>query len=291
MVDTESMGTRRRHFSRENPNPKTTFGGQAVPFRANPHTGQSLAFGGCYSARKPSRPFVDNISGDIVKKTLTSMAAATLLAIAATPASAQSVSYNVGVVSLYKFNGLDQNAAEPKNVRPALQGGVDFDAGNGLYLGNWNSTGKFGDNANSHIEIDIYAGYRGELTKDLTYDVGLVRFMYPGDKTWDVNEWYTRLGYGPFSVAFSRGFGDGFNKGMHRLSFGVKQPINEQISLEAGFGLRNKINSGGATDFYLAANYDLGEGLSLSGRVSGAQTSKAGDAGKTRLVLSIVKGF
>ena len=226
-----------------------------------------------------------------MKKTIIPTAAAVLLAFAAVPASAQSVSYNIGLVSLYKFNGLDQNAAEPKNVRPALQGGVDFDAGNGFYLGNWNSTGKFGDNAGAHIEIDVYGGYRGEIGGGLTYAVGLVRFMYPGDTTWDVNEWYTRFAYGEFTLGYSRGFGGGFNKDMGRLGFGVKHALNEKISLEAGFGLRNKINAGGATDFYLAANYDLGEGLSVSGRVSGAETSKVGDPGKTRLVVSIVKGF
>ena len=36
------------------------------------------------------------------------------------------VAYNIGVVSLYKSKGVDQNTGEAKNFRPALQGGVDW---------------------------------------------------------------------------------------------------------------------------------------------------------------------
>lgn len=223
---------------------------------------------------------------------ITLAAAAALLGAAALPAAAaEGLSYNMGVTSLYKFNGLDQNASAPKSIRPAVQGGVDYDAGNGLYLGNWNSTGTFGDRAGSHIEVDVYGGYRGEWANGASYDLGVVRFMYPGDSSWNVNEWSVRLGYGAFTLGYSRGFGGGFNRGMARLSAGVKQPLNGQVALEAGLGLRNKINMGGATDYYLGAVYDLGQGLSLSGRISGAETSKAGDAGKTRLVIAVVKGF
>jgi uncharacterized protein (TIGR02001 family) len=54
------------------------------------------------------------------------------------------VAYNIGVVSLYKSKGVDQNTGEAKDFRPVLQGGVDWTHASGFYVSNWNSTGKFG---------------------------------------------------------------------------------------------------------------------------------------------------
>ena len=117
---------------------------------------------------------------------------ATLLV--AAPAAAEGLSYNVALTSLYKYNGIDQDVRAPKNVRPALQGGADYDFGNGLYAGNWNSTGQFGAQGKADLEIDLYGGYRGEFGQGWRYDVGAIRFVYPKDNTWNANEWYVRLG-------------------------------------------------------------------------------------------------
>ena len=100
------------------------------------------------------------------------LAAAIALASITAPAVAEGLSYNVGLTSLYKYNGLDQDVRAPKNARPALQGGADYAFGNGLYVGNWNSTGKFGAQGNADLEIDLYGGYRGEFGQGWRYDVG-----------------------------------------------------------------------------------------------------------------------
>ncbi|GAA6140962.1 TorF family putative porin [Hydrogenophaga sp. 5NK40-0174] len=217
------------------------------------------------------------------------IAVAIALAATAASASAEGISYNVGITSLYKFNGIDQDVRASKNVRPALQGGVDYDFGNGLYVGNWNSTGQFGAMGKADLEIDVYGGYRGEFGEGWRYDVGAIRFIFPKDNTWNANEMYVRLGYGIFTAQFGHGFGNG-NKAA-RLGLSLAHPITEQLTIEAGMGFRNKENMGGATDAHLGVVYDLGSGLMASGRISGAETAKAGPAGKTRLAVSLIKVF
>lgn len=217
------------------------------------------------------------------------LAAALALASIAAPAAAQSLSFNLGLTSLYKYNGLDQDVREPKNVRPALQGGADVEFGNGLYVGNWNSTGQFGAEGKADLEIDLYGGFRGEFGEGWRYDIGAIRFVYPKDNTWNANEWYVRLGHGIFSAQYGHGFGNGNMTA--RLALSLAQPLSEKLTLEAGVGFRNRRNMDSAKDAHLGLVYDLGSGLLASGRISGAETAKTGPVGKTRLVFSLVKSF
>lgn len=217
------------------------------------------------------------------------LAAAIALATATAPAAAEGLSFNLGLTSLYKYNGIDQDVRAPKNVRPAVQGGVDYDFGNGLYVGNWNSTGKFGAQGQADLEIDLYGGYRGEFGQGWRYDVGAIRFVYPKDNSWNANEWYVRLGHGIFSAQYGHGFGNG-NK-TARLALSLAQPLSEKLTLEAGVAFRNRHNMDSAKDAHLGLVYDLGGGLTTSARISGAETAKTGPAGKTRLVVGLVKTF
>ncbi|HET9822035.1 MAG TPA: TorF family putative porin, partial [Burkholderiaceae bacterium] len=133
---------------------------------------------------------------------------------ASLPASALAdLSFNAGVVSDYRYRGISQS-----RLKPALQGGVDYAAG-GLYVGAWGSTIKWikdagtlaGANAGStNVEIDLYGGYKGELAKDLTYDVGGLYYLYPGNKYKDIGgdnantfELYGALTYGPVTAKYS----------------------------------------------------------------------------------------
>ena len=217
------------------------------------------------------------------------LAAAIALATATAPAAAEGLSFNLGLTSLYKYNGIDQDVRTPKNVRPAVQGGVDYDFGNGLYVGNWNSTGKFGAQGQADLEIDLYGGYRGEFGQGWRYDVGAIRFVYPKDNSWNANEWYVRLGHGIFSAQYGHGFGNGNTTA--RLALSLAQPLSEKLTLEAGIAFRNRHNMDSAKDAHLGLVYDLGGGLTTSARISGAETAKTGPAGKTRLVVGLVKTF
>ena len=100
--------------------------------------------------------------------------AAAALSAVATPSPSQAadsaVAFNAGAVTDYRYRGISQT-----RLKPALQGGLDFTAG-GFYLGAWASTIKWvkdgGGDAN--VEIDLYGGYKGEIAKDLAYDVGVL---------------------------------------------------------------------------------------------------------------------
>jgi len=223
-----------------------------------------------------------------MKQQLTSIALAAALGLAAMSAQAEGLSFNIGAVSLYKSNGIDQDDRANKSFNPAIQGGVDYDFGNGFYVGNWNSTGKFGDGAN--LEIDIYGGYSNELSNGLSYDVGVARYIYPGNTAdYNSNEWYASFTYGIVTAKYTRGFGNG-NKNA-RLGLSIEQPLSDKLTLKAGVGKRNSVNNDGASDFSLGLAYDMGSDMTLSAQVAGAQKSKVGDAGKTRLVVGVSKSF
>ena len=104
-------------------------------------------------------------------------AAAPAAAAAETPA--YTLAYNVGLYSQYIFRGLTQT-----QNKPAIQGGVDFTHSSGFYLGSWASNvswledGGF-KSSGSSLELDLYGGYRATI-KDVTYDVGLLQYVYPG---------------------------------------------------------------------------------------------------------------
>lgn len=215
----------------------------------------------------------------------TAAISATVLA----PAQAQGLSFNIGAVSLYKYSGIDQDSrqeADRRAVRPAIQGGVDYDFGNGFYVGNWNSTGKFGE---ANLEINLYAGYAGQLTEALSFDVGVIRYIYPDQGSFNANELYTSLTFGIATAKYTRTLVDG--KDLQRLALSVAQPLTDALTLEGVVGVRNRVNAGGAYDYSLGVSYDLGNDLSASAMWSGAQTRKAGEAGKARLIVGVSQSF
>ncbi len=229
-----------------------------------------------------------------MKQQLTSIALAAALGLAAaSSAQAEGLSFNIGAVSLYKSNGVDQDSrqgTESKAFRPAIQGGVDYDFGNGFYVGNWNSTGKFGE---ANLEIDLYAGFSNELANGLSYDVGFASYLYPNSGGgWNGNELYGSISYGIVTVKYVRGVSGAIDK-FARLGVSIEQPLSDKLTLKAGVGKRNSVNAGGATDYSVGLAYDMGDDLSLSAMVSGAQTAanKAGNAGKTRLIVGVSKSF
>lgn len=222
---------------------------------------------------------------------IASFMAASMLAPAL--AQAEGLSFNIGAVSLYKSRGVDQDFVaagnkSSKNFRPAIQGGVDYAFGNGFYVGNWNSTGKF---KNADLEVDLYGGYRGEFTKGLGYDVNYARYLYPNQSNWNANELSFSLSYDAFSVKIQHGV-VGSMDGQSRLSFGYTRPLNDKLTFNAGVGFRND-KAGNFEDYSIGLGYDLGNALALSGTVSGAtkQNDVTDGSRDARLVLGIRKSF
>jgi uncharacterized protein (TIGR02001 family) len=108
-----------------------------------------------------------------MKKILqTILGAAGLLAVTCLPAAAQGLSVNGAFTSNYVWRGFTQS-----NNHAAVQGGADYDFGNGLAVGTWASMVDFNDDTNA--EWDIYGGYTGMFNDMFGYTVGAIAYLYP----------------------------------------------------------------------------------------------------------------
>ena len=119
---------------------------------------------------------------------------------AATEPAASPFTANINLTTKYKFRGQDQG--NTKWFSPALQGGFDWSQ-NGFYVGNWNSNVSF---SNAALEMDFYGGYKGEITKDFAYDVGILQYYYPQKNRvidFNVTEIYGALTYSVVTVKYS----------------------------------------------------------------------------------------
>ena len=142
---------------------------------------------------------------------------------AAAPTPDWTVTGNATLISDYRFRGFTQT-----NFGPAFQGGFDVAHSSGFYLGNWNSNVAQGLYNGASLETDLYGGFKGELMKDLGFDVGVLHYMYAKSgkdytarqtdgtlhpaqgKKVDNTEIYGGLTYGPFSGKLFYATGDYF---------------------------------------------------------------------------------
>ena len=88
-------------------------------------------------------------------------------------AAAAEFAGNVTLASDYRFRGISQG-----DRSPAIQGGFDIAAENGLYFGTWASNVTF---SGASIEMDFYAGWGGEINENTAIDVGVLWYTYPED--------------------------------------------------------------------------------------------------------------
>lgn len=83
------------------------------------------------------------------------------------------LSGNVALVSDYRFRGVSFSDGDP-----ALQGGIDLAHTSGFYIGTWGSTIS-GGTPYGELELDIYAGWSGDVADGVTVDAGLLYYIYP----------------------------------------------------------------------------------------------------------------
>jgi uncharacterized protein (TIGR02001 family) len=102
------------------------------------------------------------------------------------------VSGNVTLASDYSLRGISQT-----DRGAAIQGGFDLAHDSGFYIGTWGSNVTFGVTS---MEWDIYAGYAGQITEDLGYDVSYFRFEYPRAGALDYNEFHAALTWRDFTL-------------------------------------------------------------------------------------------
>jgi uncharacterized protein (TIGR02001 family) len=154
-----------------------------------------------------------------MKKTLVALAVAAM----AVPAAAQEFAFNVGAVTDYRYRGISQS-----RLKPALQGGIDVTLPAGFYVGTWASTIKWikDGGGEGDVELDLYGGYKGTVG-DVGFDVGVLRYQYPGHDLGispNTTELYGALTFGPATLKYSHsttnlfGFDDSKGSGYLDLS-------------------------------------------------------------------------
>jgi uncharacterized protein (TIGR02001 family) len=233
------------------------------------------------------------------------LASSSAFAQAKAPESDWTFSGNMTLASEYRFRGISQT-----NKKPALQGGFDLAHKSGFYIGNWNSNVNSDFYNGASIEMDVYGGFKGELTKGLGYDVGVIYYAYPGSGAAstakiDNTEIYVGLTYGPFSAKYYHATSDFFSapgtKNSSYVDFAYATDLGDGWGLNAHVGYQ-KVKSWPAP-WGKVTDYKLGVTKDLSGYVVGASyistnrknvffdPTSGKDIGKGALVLSVSKSF
>jgi len=237
-------------------------------------------------------------------------APATPAAAPAAEPAADPLSFNVSLTSDYRYRGISQS-----RLKPAIQGGVDYALPAGFYIGAWASSIKWVKDAGggANAEIDLYGGYKGEITKDLTFDVGVLTYQYPSNDlptSTNTTEIYGALTYGPATLKYSHSvtnlFGFADSKGSGYLDLSATFEVGPAIQLIPHVGYQ-KVAGGANSDFsYTDYSFTVGKdfsGFFLSAAIVGADTKSIGgvkayaspangkDLGKAGLVVAVKKTF
>jgi uncharacterized protein (TIGR02001 family) len=258
---------------------------------------------------------------NLKSKLLLALLATSSAAFAQTAPAAETpeVTYNVGVVSQYRYRGLAQTKGDA-----ALQGGVDYANANGFYLGTWASTIKWIKDAaattgetKGAVELDLYGGYKFEAA-GLGFDVGYLRYQYVGNSlknstssagpyvNANTDEVYGAATYGvttlKYSYATSDLFGYTNSNGSTYWDLSATFDVGNGYTFVPHAGRQevknHAVNS--YTDVALTLNKDLGDGLTAS--VAAIRTNRRGDTNfasnltsydtaKNTLVVGVKYGF
>lgn len=245
----------------------------------------------------------------------------------AAPASPHTFTGNVTLASEYLYRGIAQTRGAP-----AIQGGFDYSHASGLYAGTWASNITWISDSNAGasagIEIDVYGGYKGSITGDLGYDVGVLTYNYPGSgkpigaADPNTTELYGALSWKWLSLKYSQTTTSLFgwtkdNLGTNKTTGSGYWDMSANYDLGSGWGVNAHLGkqtvkgftNASYTDYKLGVTKDLGFGtIGLAGTGTNAKDNcSAGpstanpycfggnaanySAGKSRLLLTFGKTF
>jgi len=212
------------------------------------------------------------------------------------------VSFNAALTSDYRYRGLSQSRLDP-----AVQGGADYVHNpTGLYVGTWLSSIKWTKDlgGSGNVEWDIYGGKRGNLSADITYDVGGLYYFYPDNglrPNANTFELYGQLGYGPAYVKYSHSltnlFGTADSKGSGYLDIGANVDVGGGfvLNLHAGHQEVRHNSAVSYTDYKIGVTKDLGVcSVALAyvkANTSGYLSPSGENLGKSAALLSVSKTF
>jgi uncharacterized protein (TIGR02001 family) len=212
------------------------------------------------------------------------------------------VSFNAALTSDYRYRGLSQTRLDP-----ALQGGADYVHNpTGLYAGTWLSTIKWTKDlgGSGDVEWDMYGGKRGNLSADITYDVGGLYYFYPGNglsPNANTFELYGQLGYGPAYVKYSHSltnlFGTADSKGSGYLDVGANLDVGNgfTLNLHAGHQEVRHNDAASYSDYKVGITKDLGVCSVALAYIKASTHAYLGPSaenlGKSGAVLTVSKTF
>ena len=109
-------------------------------------------------------------------------------------AEAGDLSANIAVTNNYVWRGLTQTQNDA-----AVQGGLDYAAENGFYVGTWISNVSYAPDDVYSYEHDVYAGYSWS-SGDIDFDIGYLYFNYDDAAEFDFAEIYGSVSFSSFTV-------------------------------------------------------------------------------------------
>jgi uncharacterized protein (TIGR02001 family) len=238
---------------------------------------------------------------------------------AAAAAPTPAVTSNVALVTNYLYRGISQTG-----TNPALQGGFDYAHASGFYAGAWGSNISWisdgGTATGASLELDTYLGMKNAFATDYSYDVGYLRYNYPGKYAAgatkaDTDELYALVGYKWFTLKFSDSistlFGTANSTGSTYIDLSASYAIGDSgYTLGAHAGRQNIVGStadasraAGAdpsySDYKVSVTKDFSGflvGLAYSTTTAGTGAGQVNyvngnDNGKGTAVLSLARTF
>jgi uncharacterized protein (TIGR02001 family) len=176
---------------------------------------------------------------------------------ATTAASAGELSSSWTLTSDYDFRGVSQTSKDP-----AIQGSLDFAADNGWYIGAWASNVDFGPGDSIDIETNLYTGFTGGSEDGLSWDVGILYYLYPDDSDANYPEIYGSLSYGMFSgsLAYTNDWVNSNDSAFYAAAdVSIPLPQNFTLDLHAGYSFGEYFSD--LNTEYL--DYSIGVGYSV----------------------------
>lgn len=217
--------------------------------------------------------------------------------------------------SQYIFRGLTQT-----DGKPTIQGELDLVHPSGFYLSiagsniSWISDQVPGVSAG--VEADVFGGYKWSFAKDWALDLGLYRYLYPGDYrngggfNPNTTEAYLGLSYTWASLKYSRVISDGdFGvakaQGSSYIDLSLAYPLGDSGWTILAHGGKTTFNTSSSTanDLFGYSDYKLGVAVALKDwtlTLAGtkADTKDLGydnafgqNIGGSRLTFTIAKAF
>ncbi len=176
-------------------------------------------------------------------------------------------------VSDYDFRGWSQSAKDP-----ALQGSADYSFGDsGFAIGAWASSSiDFGPGTDADVELDIYAGYTGEINETFSWSALANYYTYPGsDSTEDFLE--VNVGFSAGNFGFKQWYADdwlGLGDSAWYTEANYSQPIGESFSLDfhAGYSWGDAWEDVETFDYSVALTYSFSN-FTVFGKFTGTDAS------------------